>query len=73
MSILPAFYGLPPRRAPRLRQRCKPLKAAMLDWLVGSCDIFGLPCQNWMLVVSGALLMYVAILAVTRMVETIPR
>ncbi len=44
----------------------------MLDWLVGTCDLFGLPCQNWMLVVSGALLMYCAILAVTRMVETNP-
>ena len=45
----------------------------MLDWLVSTCDLFGLPCQNWMLVVSGGLLMYVAILAVSQMVQTNPR
>ncbi len=36
----------------------------MLDWLIGSCDVFGLPCQNWMLALAGALIIYLAALAV---------
>jgi hypothetical protein len=39
-------------------------KAPMLDWLIGSCDVFGLPCQNWMLALAGALIIYLAALAV---------
>ena len=35
----------------------------MLDWLVTSCDLFGLPCQNWMLAVAGGLALYLAALA----------
>ncbi len=31
---------------------------AMLDWLTGNCDLFGLPGQNWMLVIGGGLLLY---------------
>ncbi len=27
----------------------------MLHWLVGSCRVFGLNGQNWMLVIAGAL------------------
>jgi hypothetical protein len=45
----------------------------MLDWLLDPFDLFGLPCQNWMLAVSGMLLTYIAVLAVGRMVATTPR
>ena len=34
----------------------------MLDWLTYDIDLFGLPAQNWMLLVGGALLLYIAIL-----------
>ena len=34
----------------------------MLDWLVTSCDLFGLPCQNWMLAVAGGFALYLAAL-----------
>jgi hypothetical protein len=39
---------------------------AMLNWLTGNCDLFGLAGQNWMLVVAGGLLLYIAALAVSR-------
>lgn len=35
----------------------------MLDWLTANCDLFGLPAQNWMLVVGGGLLLYIGGLA----------
>jgi hypothetical protein len=38
----------------------------MLNWLVGNCDLFGLPGQNWMLLVGGGLLIYGATLALVR-------
>jgi hypothetical protein len=38
----------------------------MLNWLVGNCDLFGLAGQNWMLLIGGALLLYVAMLAMAR-------
>lgn len=38
----------------------------MLHWLVGSCRVFGLDGQNWMLVIAGALVAYVAALALIR-------
>jgi hypothetical protein len=39
---------------------------SMLYWLVGNCELFGYPVQNWMLVAAGALALYVLMLAVTR-------
>jgi hypothetical protein len=38
----------------------------MLYWLVGNCDVFGLAGQNWMLLIGGGLLLYIAILAIAR-------
>jgi hypothetical protein len=38
----------------------------MLNWLTANCDLFGLPAQNWMLVVGGGLLLYIAALAISR-------
>lgn len=38
----------------------------MLNWLVGNCNLFGLPAQNWMLAVGGALALYVLTLVVAR-------
>jgi hypothetical protein len=36
----------------------------MLNWLIGNCDLFGLPCQNWMWVFGGGLLIYIAVLVI---------
>ena len=36
----------------------------MLDWLTGNCELFGFAGQNWMLVVAGGLLLYIALLAI---------
>jgi hypothetical protein len=36
----------------------------MLNWLTGNCELFGLTGQNWMLVVAGGLLLYIAALAI---------
>ena len=38
----------------------------MLNWLTGNCELFGLSGQNWMLVVAGGLLAYIAVLALGR-------
>lgn len=38
----------------------------VLDWLIGNCDVFGLPCQNWMWVFALGLLLYIAALVITR-------
>ncbi len=37
----------------------------MLNWLTSNCELFGLPGQNWMLVVGGGLLLYVAVLVIS--------
>ncbi len=37
----------------------------MLNWLTGNCELFGLAGQNWMLVVAGGLLLYIAVLAIS--------
>jgi hypothetical protein len=39
---------------------------AMLDWLTGNCQLFGLEVQNWMLVIGGGLLAYIATLVIAR-------
>ena len=36
----------------------------MLNWLTGNCELFGLAGQNWMLVVAGGLLLYMAVLVI---------
>jgi hypothetical protein len=36
----------------------------MLNWLTGNCELFGLPGQNWMLVVAGGLLLYIAVVVI---------
>jgi hypothetical protein len=38
----------------------------MLHWLVGNCHLFGFTAQNWMLVVAGALALYVLTLLLAR-------
>jgi hypothetical protein len=37
----------------------------MLNWLVGSIEIFGLAIQNWMLLIAASLAAYLATLAFT--------
>jgi hypothetical protein len=38
----------------------------MLNWLASNCELFGLPGQNWMLVIGGGgLLLYVAALVIS--------
>lgn len=69
-----AFYlqftecGARPRLDLPARVRSAPpgLARAMLDWLTKNCDLFGLPAQNWMLVVVGGLLLYIGVLALPR-------
>jgi len=39
---------------------------AMLNWLTANCELFGLSGQNWMFVVAGGLLLYIAALAIIR-------
>lgn len=39
---------------------------AMLDWLTGNWQLFGLASQNWMLVIGGGLLLYIAMLVIAR-------
>jgi hypothetical protein len=36
----------------------------MMDWLIGNCDVLGLPCQNWMWVFGTGLLLYIAVLVI---------
>jgi hypothetical protein len=38
----------------------------MLSWLVDNYDLLGLPCQNWMVLIGGGLLLYVATLLIAR-------
>jgi len=35
----------------------------MLDWLTDTIDLYGLPAQNWMLLLGGGLLLYIGMLA----------
>lgn len=55
-----------PRLAGTRAKRAPGLARAMLDWLTKNCDLFGLPAQNWMLVVGGGLLLYIGVLALPR-------
>ncbi|MGH6726388.1 MAG: hypothetical protein ACREB8_07580 [Pseudolabrys sp.] len=36
----------------------------MLNWLTNNCELFGFSGQNWMLLVAGGLLLYIAALAI---------
>ena len=36
----------------------------MLDWLVANVDLFGLPAQNWMLVIAGVVAAYAVVLLI---------
>ena len=37
-----------------------------MNWLTGNCELFGLPGQNWMLVIGGGLLLYIGMLMIAR-------
>jgi len=39
---------------------------AVMNWLTGDFEIFGIDAQNWMLVAAGGLLLYIAILMIAR-------
>lgn len=43
---------------------------AMLNWLTGNCDLFGFEGQNWMPVLAGGLLIYIAVLVIGRNRQT---
>jgi len=72
-AILSAFYGTRRPGGTSLRStdgffpdRDRKGCAAVLDWLIGNCELFGLPGQNWMLVSGGGLLLYIATLVIAR-------
>ena len=35
-----------------------------MDWLVGNIEVFGVTIENWMLVIGGGLLLFIAILVI---------
>ena len=37
---------------------------ALMNWLVGNSDLFGVPAENWMLVIGGGLLVYITVLVI---------
>ena len=37
-----------------------------MDWLTDNIELFGVPAQNWMLLLGGALLLYIGVLAFPR-------
>jgi hypothetical protein len=43
---------------------------SMLNWLTGNCDLLGFNGQNWMLVLAGGLLAYIAVLVIGRRRQT---
>jgi hypothetical protein len=42
----------------------KDVSTAMLNWLTGNCDLLGFNGQNWMPVLAGGLLTYIAVLVI---------
>ena len=36
----------------------------VLNWLTANSELFGVPAQNWMLVIGGGLLIYIAALVI---------
>jgi hypothetical protein len=39
---------------------------AVMDWLAANSELFGVPAQNWMLVIGGGLLIYIAVLVIAK-------
>jgi hypothetical protein len=37
-----------------------------MDWLTDNIELFGLPAQNWMLLLGGGVLLYIGVLALPR-------
>jgi hypothetical protein len=37
---------------------------ALMNWLAANSELFGLPAENWMLVIGGGLLIYIAVLII---------
>jgi small neutral amino acid transporter SnatA (MarC family) len=37
-----------------------------MDWLVDNFELFGVTIENWMLVIGGGLLLYIAMLMIAR-------
>jgi hypothetical protein len=46
------------------RTAAKRIVLTVLNWLIGNCDLLGLPCQNWMWVFAVGLLFYIAALVI---------
>jgi hypothetical protein len=63
---LQSFYAGCARPASKMVQRSRGRPRPMLDWLVSNSEVLGLSGQNWMWLIGGALLLYVAMLLVTR-------
>jgi hypothetical protein len=42
----------------------------VMDWLSANSEWFGVPAQNWMLVVGAGLLIYIAVLVVSETRQT---
>jgi hypothetical protein len=57
-------FDAPLRIQCRIEAPCRIASCAMLNWLTGNCEFFGLAGQNWMLLVAGGLLLYIAVLAI---------
>jgi hypothetical protein len=36
----------------------------MMNWLVGDFQVFGLVVQNWMLLIGGGFVLYIAVLVI---------
>jgi len=74
LRILSAIYGMKWRNGPRLR--CDRRIAlhriwlAVLDWLIGNYEFFGLTGQRWIPVFAGALLLYIAVLIIAQRCKT---
>ena len=44
--------------------------STVLNWLTDNCEVLGLNGQNWMLVVAGGMLLYIAMLVIARRHQT---
>jgi hypothetical protein len=64
---LQAQRGAPTTMALRRTQAARNrIPLPMLNWLVGSIEIFGVGIQNWMVLMAASLVAYIATLAFTR-------
>lgn len=41
------------------------IASTVLNWLAANRVLFGVPAENWMLVIGGALLLYIGALAIS--------